>query len=84
MSARDGAYRNPEWPKHPAVYDACQRMAYRDAAAARDGAAAIPWIHLSDAVERGSISPMEAYDAVELGYLPEVLTVRESRYQHLL
>jgi hypothetical protein len=42
-----------------------------------------PWIHLVDAVSRGTISPLEAYDAIELGYLPENLKVRESYYSHL-
>lgn len=45
---------------------------------------ATPWIHLQDAVQRGTISPLEAYDALALGYLPECLTVRCSNYQHLL
>jgi len=77
--------------KHPAVYDKCMKLAERDAAAAYKvkkkpiaGLAATPWIHLADAVESGTISPMEAYDAFELGYLPEWLTVRKSRYSHLL
>jgi len=42
------------------------------------------WSHLQDAVDIGSISPMDAYDALKLGYLPEHLTVRKSRYAHLL
>jgi hypothetical protein len=42
------------------------------------------WIHLTDAVESGTISPMEAYDTIKLGYVAEHLTVRESRYSHLL
>lgn len=81
-------------PKHPAVYDACMRMAESAAqgtpaksgrkSGKGDGSKATPWIHLADAVERGSISPMDAYDAIQRGYLPEYLTVRESRYQHLL
>ena len=41
------------------------------------------WCHLQDAVERGTISPMEAFDAVKLGYLPENLKVRASNYDHL-
>ena len=67
--------KNPEWPKHEKVYSACMAMAKKHV-----GPSAVPWIHLADAVERGSVSPMEAYDAIALGYLPEVLTVRESRY----
>mgnify|MGYP001588614369 CR=1 FL=1 len=72
-------HRNPEWPRHPRVYDACMAMAEK-----HPGLDAVPWIHLADAVERGSVSPMEAYDAVALGYLPAVLTVRASRYAHLV
>lgn len=85
-------------PKHPAVYDACMKMAESAAqgtpaksgrksgrkSGKGDGAKATPWLHLADAVERGRCSPMDAYDAIERGYLPEYLTVRESRYQHLL
>lgn len=66
-------------PQHPALYDACMAMAAKNL-----GHAAVPWIHLYDAVARGTISPMEAYDAIALGYLPETLTVRASRYAHLL
>ena len=47
------------------------------------GQMADQWIHLGDAVERGTISPMEAFDAVELGYLPENLKARVSNYDHL-
>lgn len=43
-----------------------------------------PWIHLQDAVSRGTITPLEAIDALTLGYLPEHLKVRASMYQHLL
>lgn len=38
------------------------------------------WLHVLDAVDKGNISPMEVYDALELGYVPEHLLVRESRY----
>lgn len=65
--------------EHPEVYDACMT-----AAAKCGGIAATPWIHLAEAVEIGSISPMEAYDALQVGYLPENLKVRKSRYAHLL
>ncbi|MFA7143201.1 MAG: hypothetical protein WC175_04395 [Candidatus Dojkabacteria bacterium] len=43
-----------------------------------------PWLHLKDAVDRGTISPMEAYDALEAGFLPEHLKIRKSLYYHLL
>jgi len=42
------------------------------------------WLHLTDAVESRTISPMEAYDTIKLGYVMEHLTVRQSRYSHLL
>jgi len=41
-------------------------------------------IHMIDAVSRGYISPMEAYDAVTLGYVPAVLLARPSKYQSLV
>jgi len=48
------------------------------------GEVTTPWIHLQDAVDCGSVSPMEAYNAIELGYVSEHLKVRKSRYQHLV
>ena len=39
------------------------------------------WNHIIDACSRGTISPMEAYDAIILGYVPDHLLVRASRYQ---
>ena len=44
------------------------------------GYSAIQWIHIADAVSRGTITPLEAYDALRLGYCPENLKVRESDY----
>lgn len=41
------------------------------------------WIHLADAVSQKTVSPMESYDALRLGYVPEYLKVRDSRYSHL-
>ena len=41
-------------------------------------------IHMIDAVSRGYISPMEAYDALNAKYFPEILIARRSAYQHLL
>ncbi|MFA5347035.1 MAG: hypothetical protein WC294_02775 [Methanoregula sp.] len=71
--------KNPEWPKHEEIYDFCMKMAKKN-----PGRGATQWIHLADAVERGSISPLEAYDTAPLGYVAVNLTVRESRYKHLL
>jgi len=61
------------------LYDKCMEMAKKNS-----GPGATAWIHLADAVSRGTISPLEAYEAIRVGYLPEVLKVRESMYAHLL
>lgn len=61
------------------LYNKCMEMAKQSA-----GDGATQWIHLADAVSIGTISPMEAYDAISLGYLPDQLSVRDSRYSHLL
>ena len=42
------------------------------------------WLHLWDAVCCRSVSPAEAWECVELGYVTEVLTVRASNYMHLM
>ena len=42
------------------------------------------WIHLTDAVERGSITPFEAWDTIAMGYVAEHLKVRDSRYKDRL
>ena len=42
------------------------------------------WIHLRDAVNCGTVTPIEAYDAIKLDYVPENLTIRESNYSHTL
>ena len=42
------------------------------------------WIHLIDAVSRGYVTPLEAWDAVALGYVPERLLTRDSAYCHLI
>ena len=44
------------------------------------GHSAIKWIHIADGVSRGTITPLEAYDALQLGYCPEWLKIRESDY----
>ncbi len=66
-----------------ALYDAIERMKY-DERRNPTGYESTQWIHLQQAVHTGSISPMEAYDAVRLGYVPERLKARKSRYAHLL
>ena len=40
------------------------------------------WIHLADAVSRGTITPMEAYDSLALGYVPSFLITRYSVYMN--
>lgn len=44
----------------------------------------VQWIHLTDAVERGSIHPLEAWDTIAMGYVAEHLKVRDSRYKDRL
>lgn len=70
--------KNP-CPLSDALYSKCMDMARKN-----PGHSATPWIHLADAVSRGTITPLEAYDAIMLGRLPEFLTVRASLYSHLL
>lgn len=41
-------------------------------------------IHIIDSTSRGYISPMEAYDAILADYIPEILLIRSSAYQHLI
>lgn len=79
-------------PKHLEIYQQCMQktrewnktMGGNRKIANDDMANCTQWIHLSDAVETGSISPMEAYDALAYGYVPENLKIRQSRYAHLL
>ncbi len=61
------------------LYRKCMAAADRD-----KGSGATPWIHLADAVSSGTITPMEAYDALRLGYLPATLAIRKSLYSHLV
>jgi len=65
------------------LYLAIEKMKY-DKNGYPLGDASIPWMHLQDAVDCGSVSPMEAYDAISFGSVPENLKVRKSRYQHLV
>lgn len=79
-------------PDHVEIYDMCMKktrewnesMGGNRRRANDNMADCTQWIHLSDAVERGTISPMEAYDALDIGYVPENLKIRQSRYVHLL
>lgn len=73
------AKRNKEWPKHQNIYEKCMEKA-----ADNPGSNATQWLHLADAVETGSISPLEAYETLNLGYVAAHLTTRNSKYSHLL
>lgn len=64
------------------LYDAVDKMKYENGMPT--GQISTQWIHLADAVSRGTISPLEAIDTMKLGYIAEHLKVRESKYQHLL
>jgi len=65
------------------LYNAIEKMKY-DANGMPNGLQSTEWIHLQDAVDQESVSPLEAYDVLQLGYVPEHLKVRKSRYQHLV
>jgi ArsR family metal-binding transcriptional regulator len=77
---------------HADIHDACLRyqrewhtsMGGNRKKAAQNISGVAQWQHLSDAVEKGTISPMEAYEAISLGYVPENLKIRKSRYSHLI
>ena len=43
----------------------------------------LQWNHLQSALQFGTISPMEGYECIELGYVPAYLKVRDSKYSHL-
>lgn len=66
-------------PLSDELYDQLMSMAKKN-----QGPGAAPWIHIADAVSRGTISPMEAYDSIRLGYCPEHLKIRESDYYYRL
>lgn len=72
--------RNPEWPKHEGIYNRCMEFAEKANTVYRKTC----WIHLTDAVEKGTISPLEAWDAIKAGFVPEHLKIRQSRYSHML
>lgn len=73
-------YKNPEWPKHEEIYDICMKNAIK----AKFIDVKTMWIHLADAVEIGTISPIEFHDMFKLGRVPSQLKVRESKYSKLL
>jgi hypothetical protein len=72
-------YKNPEYPNHPEIYDLCMARAKFGTLQEKRC-----WIHLTDAVESGTITPMEAYDTIKIGYVAEHLKIRKSRYSHLI
>lgn len=48
------------------------------------GLVSTQWSHLQDALIHGTVSKMECYDCIRLGYCAEHLKTRKSRYSHLL
>lgn len=71
---------NSLYPKHPEIYDICMKNAEKS----KFLHTKTYWIHLSDAVESGSISPMEFYDSLKSNYKSETLMIRKSRYKSLI
>ena len=69
-----------------ACWDALEKMKWelRNGQVYPTGLTSTEWIHLQDALQRGTVTPMECYDAISLGYCPEHLKVRDSAYAHLL
>ena len=61
-----------------------QKWDYIDGKKLPKGLESIQWMHLQDALDIGSVSPMECYDSIKLGYVPEHLKVRKSRYEKFL
>lgn len=45
------------------------------------GIQSVQWTHLQDALTKNTVSKMECYDAINLGYCPEHLKVRDSSYK---
>lgn len=76
----ENEYKNPEYPKHEEIYDICMKKSNEEKYIYRKTL----WIHLSDAVESGTITPLEFYDIFKLGQVPEQLTIRKSKYSNLL
>lgn len=80
-----GKYFTPTATKYPPIKEnALSDELYNKLMAkakSNPGGEATIWIFIADAVSRGTITPLEAYDALNLGYLPENLSVRESKYE---
>lgn len=70
-------------PLSDELYMKIEKMKY-DETGFPTGLESTQWIHLQAGVHRGTISPMEAYDALRLGYVPAHLKLRKSGYEHLL
>lgn len=75
-------------PLSEELYEAIERMKYdnydEEGKGHPRGPETTEWIHLQDAVYRGTIKPYEAWETLKLGYVAEHLKVRESKYSHLL
>ena len=44
---------------------------------------ATQWAYLWDAVSRNTVTPLEAYECLQLGFVPEYYAFRESAYMPL-
>ena len=77
---------------HNEIYDICMKktkewnesMCGNHKKANNNMADCTQWIHLIDAVYGGTITPLEAIDAISLGFVPDNLRIRKSHYDHLL
>lgn len=81
--------KNPEWPKYEEAYDACMEMAedlnaFCTAQNRLEWGFIIDeikrWVHLANCLESETVSPMDVYDCIYLGYIPEYIQVRESKW----
>lgn len=67
------------------LYDKIETMKWYDKERTQPkGHASWQWIHLADAVDKGNITPGEAYDTITLGWVAENLLIRESRYSEMV
>ena len=64
-------------------WDALEKMKW-DEKGLPTGHESTQWIHLQDALSQNTVTKLECYDAIKIGYCPEHLKIRKSRYQHLL
>ena len=72
------------WELYDAIYDADTGVFNDKTAQAMSARDRSSWVHLWDAYNCETVSAMEAYDAISLGYVPYNLCVRASNYMHLI